>query len=73
MVDDDVAVEDSLYTQGRRGIAGTVFAHKITGASGSRRHLAEVQAVANKVIANAQHGDGLTPWHFLAGKPTLPG
>ena len=29
---DDVAVEDSLYTVGRRGVAGTVFVHKIAGA-----------------------------------------
>ncbi|ERL65190.1 dihydroxyacetone kinase subunit DhaK [Schleiferilactobacillus shenzhenensis] len=33
VVDDDVAVEDSLYTQGRRGVAGTVFVEKIVGAA----------------------------------------
>jgi len=55
VVDDDVAVEDSLYTQGRRGIAGTVFVHKITGAKAEAGGtLAEVQAVANKVIANVR-------------------
>lgn len=32
VVNDDVAVEDSLYTAGRRGVAGTVFFHKILGA-----------------------------------------
>lgn len=32
LVDDDIAVEDSLYTQGRRGVAGTVLVHKILGA-----------------------------------------
>ena len=32
-VDDDIAVEDSLYTVGRRGVAGTVFVHKIAGAA----------------------------------------
>ncbi len=31
VVDDDIAVEDSLYTQGRRGVAGTVLVHKILG------------------------------------------
>ena len=29
VVNDDVAVQDSLYTTGRRGVAGTVFVHKI--------------------------------------------
>lgn len=32
VVNDDVAVEDSLYTVGRRGVAGTIFVHKIAGA-----------------------------------------
>ena len=31
IVDDDIAVEDSLYTQGRRGVAGTILVHKILG------------------------------------------
>ena len=31
VVNDDVAVKDSLYTVGRRGVAGTVFVHKIAG------------------------------------------
>lgn len=33
VVDDDVAVKDSLYTQGRRGVAGTIFVEKIIGAA----------------------------------------
>ena len=32
-VEDDIAVEDSLYTVGRRGVAGTVLVHKIAGAA----------------------------------------
>lgn len=32
LVDDDIAVEDSLYTAGKRGVAGTIFVHKILGA-----------------------------------------
>ncbi|KAF1295574.1 dihydroxyacetone kinase subunit DhaK [Enterococcus sp. JM4C] len=32
LVDDDIAVEDSTYTQGRRGVAGTILVHKILGA-----------------------------------------
>ena len=33
VTNDDVAVEDSTYTSGRRGIAGTIFVHKICGAA----------------------------------------
>ena len=52
-VDDDVAVKDSLYTVGRRGVAGTVFVHKIAGAAAEKGcSLQEVKAVAEKVIAN---------------------
>ncbi|WP_423188512.1 dihydroxyacetone kinase subunit DhaK [Alkalibacterium sp. f15] len=32
LVDDDIAVEDSTYTAGKRGVAGTIFVHKILGA-----------------------------------------
>ena len=50
VVNDDVAVQDSLYTTGRRGVAGTVFVHKIAGALAERgASLDEVQAVAQKV------------------------
>lgn len=53
VVNDDVAVEDSLYTAGRRGIAGTVFVHKIAGAMAERgRDLSEVKRVAEKTIEN---------------------
>jgi dihydroxyacetone kinase DhaK subunit/dihydroxyacetone kinase phosphoprotein-dependent L subunit len=46
-VDDDIAVEDSLYTVGRRGVAGTVFVHKIAGAAAEAGlPLLEVKAVA---------------------------
>lgn len=33
VVDDDIAVEDSMYTAGKRGVAGTVIVHKILGAA----------------------------------------
>ena len=36
VVNDDVAVEDSLYTAGRRGVAGTIFVEKIAGAAAER-------------------------------------
>lgn len=54
-VDDDIAVEDSLYTVGRRGVAGTVFVHKIAGAAAETgADLAEVKRIANKVIDNVK-------------------
>jgi dihydroxyacetone kinase-like protein len=55
VVNDDVAVENSTYTAGRRGIAGTVFIHKIAGAAAEEgRDLLEVKKVAEKVIANVR-------------------
>lgn len=54
-VNDDIAVKDSLYTVGRRGVAGTVLVHKCAGAAAEQgKDLAEVKAVANKVIANVR-------------------
>ncbi|MFT4145415.1 MAG: dihydroxyacetone kinase subunit DhaK [Mobilitalea sp.] len=54
-VDDDIAVKDSLYTVGRRGVAGTVLVHKIAGAAAQQgMELAQVKAVAEKVIANVR-------------------
>jgi len=55
VVNDDVAVEDSLYTAGRRGVAGTVAVEKIAGAAAERGDdLAAVTAVAQRVIANVR-------------------
>ena len=55
VVNDDVAVEDSLYTAGRRGIAGTIFVHKIAGAKAEKgASLQEVKNVAEKVIKNVR-------------------
>jgi len=54
-VDDDIAVKDSSYTVGRRGVAGTVFVHKVAGAAAERgQSLAEVKAVAEKVNQNVR-------------------
>jgi dihydroxyacetone kinase-like protein len=72
VVNDDVAVEDSTYTTGRRGIAGTVFVHKIAGALAEQgATLEEVEAVANKVVKNVRSmGMALTPCIVpAAGKP----
>jgi dihydroxyacetone kinase-like protein len=55
VVNDDVAVEDSLYTAGRRGVAGTVLVEKIAGAAADRGDdLAGVAGVAERVIANVR-------------------
>ncbi|WP_347938409.1 dihydroxyacetone kinase subunit DhaK [Mycoplasma feriruminatoris] len=55
VVNDDVAVEDSLYTAGRRGVAGTVFVHKIAGAKAELgASLSEVKQVALKVVDNVR-------------------
>lgn len=55
IVADDVAVENSTWTTGRRGIAGTVFVHKIAGAAAEAGlGLADVKKVAEKVIANVR-------------------
>ncbi len=55
VVNDDVAVKDSLYTVGRRGVAGTIFVHKIAGAKAEEgASLAEVKATAQKVIDNVR-------------------
>lgn len=53
LVDDDCAVEDSLYTAGRRGVAGTVFVEKIAGAAAERGDdLATVAGIARRVNKN---------------------
>lgn len=53
VVDDDIAVKDSLYTQGRRGVAGTVFVHKILGAAADQgATLDEIEILANEVVKN---------------------
>lgn len=53
IVNDDIAVEDSLYTQGRRGVAGTVLMHKILGAAADQgASLDEIEELAKKVLPN---------------------
>lgn len=50
-VDDDIAVEDSLYTVGRRGVAGTVLVHKVAGAAAEAGlSLPEVKEAAQHAI-----------------------
>ncbi|AWN20279.1 dihydroxyacetone kinase subunit DhaK [Streptococcus sobrinus] len=53
IVDDDIAVEDSLYTQGRRGVADTILVHKILGeAARSGQSLEEIKTLADKLGKN---------------------
>ena len=55
LVDDDVAVQDSLYTAGRRGVGATVLLEKIAGAAAERGDdLAAVAAVARRVNERAR-------------------
>ncbi len=73
-VNDDIAVTDSLYTVGRRGVAGTVFVHKIAGAAAEMgKSLEEVKAVAQKTIDNVRSlGFALTSCTVPAkGTPTF--
>jgi dihydroxyacetone kinase-like protein len=52
LIDDDVAVQDSLYTAGRRGVGATVLAEKIAGAAAERGDaLADVAGLARAVNA----------------------
>lgn len=72
VVDDDVAVDGSSFTVGRRGVAGTVFVHKCAGAAAEAgADLAEVERVAKKVIANVRTmGVAIEPCTVpAAGKP----
>lgn len=55
VVNDDVAVENSTYTQGRRGIAGTVLVHKFAGKAASlKMDLDQVTEIAQEVIDNVR-------------------
>jgi dihydroxyacetone kinase-like protein len=74
VIDDDVAVQDSLYTAGRRGVGATVLAEKICGAAAEAgRNLSEVAELCRKVNANARSmGMALTSCIVpAAGKPTF--
>ena len=53
VTNDDVAVEDTTHTSGRRGVAGTVFVHKICGAAADDgRDLARIKELAERVNAS---------------------
>lgn len=72
ITNDDIAVENSTWTEGRRGVAGTVFVHKILGALAERgSSLEEIKAEAELLIKEmATLGLALTPAIVpQAGKP----
>lgn len=74
LVNDDVAVRDSTYTAGRRGVAGTIFVEKVAGAKAEAGgSLAEVRAAAEKAVANVRSmGMALTSCTVPAvGQPTF--
>ena len=74
LTDDDVAVENSLYTTGRRGVAGTLIVEKIAGAAAERgADLATVASIGRKVnAATRSMGVALTSCTVpSAGKPTF--
>ena len=74
VTDDDVAVKDSLYTAGRRGVGVTVLAEKIVGAAAEQhRPLKDVAELCRKVNANGRSmGMALTSCIVpQAGKPTF--
>ncbi|SES08583.1 dihydroxyacetone kinase subunit DhaK [Salisediminibacterium halotolerans] len=55
IVDDDIAVEDSTHTAGKRGVAGTVFVHKILGAAADRGYsLHDLKQLADRLVLNVK-------------------
>ena len=54
VTNDDVAVEDSTFTSGRRGIAGTLFVHKICGAATDGKDLSGIKELAERVNGNVR-------------------
>lgn len=74
LIDDDVAVKDSLYTQGRRGVGTTVLAEKICGAAAEQGYdLQQIADLCTKVNRNGRSmGMALTSCTVPAkGSPTF--
>ncbi|WP_163651792.1 dihydroxyacetone kinase subunit DhaK [Listeria sp. PSOL-1] len=63
IVDDDIAVKDSDFTIGRRGVAGTILIHKIVGAAAENgANLSELKTLGEKIIKNIRTlGVALSP------------
>jgi phosphoenolpyruvate---glycerone phosphotransferase subunit DhaK len=74
ITDDDVAVEKSTFSTGRRGVAGTLIVEKIVGAAAEQgRSLADLKALGDRVNAATRSiGIALTSCTVpAAGKPTF--
>ncbi|SER98167.1 dihydroxyacetone kinase, N-terminal domain [Propionibacterium cyclohexanicum] len=74
LVNDDVAVQDSLYTAGRRGVGLTVFVEKIVGAAAEQgRELGALKELGDRIVANGRSfGIAITPCTTpAAGKPSF--
>lgn len=74
VIDDDVAVQDSTWTAGRRGVGATVFAEKVCGAAAEeRRELKDVADLARRVNERSRSmGVALTSCTVPAnGRPTF--
>lgn len=74
LVNDDVAVQDSLYTAGRRGVGLTVLVEKILGAAAEEgRDLADLKQLGDKIVAGGRSfGIAITPCTTpAAGKPSF--
>ena len=74
VTDDDIAVENSLYTTGRRGVAGTLVVEKVTGAAAEQgAKLSDLQELGSRVNARTRSmGVALTSCTVpAAGKPTF--
>jgi len=74
VVKDDIAVTDAVNTTGRRGVAGTVFVHKVVGAMAERGgSLEEVKEVAERAVKNIRTiGVALSPCTIPAvGRPNF--
>ncbi|GAB5072390.1 dihydroxyacetone kinase subunit DhaK [Citrobacter sedlakii] len=74
VVDDDVAVKDSLYTAGRRGVANTVLIEKLVGAAAERGDSLEACAALGRRLNNHGHSIGVALAACTvpaAGKPSF--
>lgn len=74
VIDDDVAVKDSLYTAGRRGVANTVLIEKLVGAAAERGDSLDACAKLGRKLNNQGHSIGIALGACTvpaAGKPSL--
>ena len=74
VIDDDVAVKDSLYTAGRRGVANTVLIEKLVGAAAERGDSLDACAELGRKLNNQGHSIGIALGACAvpaAGKPSF--